>query len=89
MSERCDKCAVFHKHNDLDPCLGMLPGLMNACCGHGNVNAAYVQFLDGQCIRGSSAIVIQGELKKHSSEVPSPKNFIQGLRDQIEKGGCV
>lgn len=28
-----------------DPCLGMLPGVNNACCGHGNAHQAYVQVL--------------------------------------------
>ena len=47
-------------------CLGELIGIANACCGHGNVNKAYVQFLDGTSINGKDAIAIQDILKKHS-----------------------
>lgn len=50
--------------NELDDCLGMLPGLANACCGHNDEKSAYVQFLDGSCVRGKNAIIIQDILKK-------------------------
>lgn len=33
--------------DDHDPCIVNLPGVMNACCGHGDPNAdVYVQFWD-------------------------------------------
>ena len=35
-----------------DPCLGMLPGVTNACCGHGNPKEAYMCFESGVVIRG-------------------------------------
>lgn len=35
-----------------DPCLGRLPGVMFACCGHGQRAYAYVAFSDGTTIRG-------------------------------------
>jgi hypothetical protein len=34
-----------------DPCLGYLPGVQNACCGHG-IQYGYVQFENGLTIRG-------------------------------------
>lgn len=37
---------------DPDPCLGMLPGVVGACCGHGKKHKAYVQFEDGLTFRG-------------------------------------
>lgn len=81
----CTKCGEPHKHNEADPCLGMLPGVMNACCGHGKIGSAYLQFLDGQCIRGQSALIIIEELKKQPEEDRlRAVNFIKGLRDQIE-----
>lgn len=37
---------------DIDPCLGYLPGVTNACCGHGNPGEAYVIFENGIALRG-------------------------------------
>ncbi len=59
---RCLECPTEEGH---DSCLGVLKGLMNACCGHGDDNAAYVQFWGGHCVRGSDAITIINILKKH------------------------
>jgi hypothetical protein len=39
---------------------------MNACCGHGDIEDAYVQFLDGFSISGEDAIIILEVLKKIS-----------------------
>lgn len=40
-----------------DGCIGKLEGdVMNACCGHGEVNMAYIQSTDGECVRGQIAI---------------------------------
>lgn len=61
----CGNCGIKRTKEDHDACLGTLIGLMNACCGHGNINEAYVQFLDGECVRGEDAIVIQNILKKY------------------------
>lgn len=38
-----------------DPCLGMLPGVINACCGHGNRRTCYVMFANGPTIRYDDA----------------------------------
>lgn len=35
-----------------------LKNAMNACCGHGKDNEAYIQLLDNSCIRGKKAITI-------------------------------
>ena len=43
-------CALCHRQrvneDDPDPCLGYLPGVVNACCGHG-VQAGYLIFENG------------------------------------------
>ena len=51
-------CGVCLKHKTAeghDPCLGTLANVENACCGHGDVNAAYVIFTDGQRVAGDKA----------------------------------
>lgn len=56
----CGNCREQKAHdNETDICLGLLPGVANACCGHGDDNAAYVQLLDGSTIRGPKALIIQ------------------------------
>ena len=61
----CGHCGLWNTPEDHDGCLGTLPGLMNACCGHGNINVAYVQFWDKTCIRRDDALEIMGVLKKY------------------------
>lgn len=52
----CGNCEKENTVEGHDPCLGTLPGVMNACCGHGNESGAYVQFWDGTDIRGAKAL---------------------------------
>lgn len=62
---RCEKCGLMPTKEGHDGCLGTLPEgiVMNAYCGHGRDEIAYVQFWDGHCARGADAIKIQSELK--------------------------
>lgn len=64
----CGNCGKHYTEEGHDGCLGTLQGLMNACCGHGNIKEAYIQFWDGSCIRGEDAIDIQNILKKYSGD---------------------
>ncbi|WP_339193922.1 hypothetical protein MKY95_19215 [Paenibacillus sp. FSL P4-0176] len=51
----CGHCNKFATPEGHDPCLGTLPRVMNACCGHGSVSETYVQFMDTSCVRGKEA----------------------------------
>lgn len=51
----CPKCKLEFIWDEetksyIDPCLGRLPGVKNACCGHGK-EQAYIQFNDKKIIR--------------------------------------
>jgi hypothetical protein len=50
----CGHCGQHGSSNDghADPCLGELPGVTNACCGHGDPSMAYICFMGGLTIRG-------------------------------------
>ena len=61
----CGHCGLWNTPEGHDGCLGTLSGVMNACCGHGNINVAYVQFWDKTCIRRDDAIEIMDVLKKY------------------------
>ena len=40
--EFCNHCQMKRTENGHDPCIGELSGVMNACCGHGETDMAYV-----------------------------------------------
>ena len=40
----CNHCGLPQTPEGHDGCLGTLPGVMNACCGHGVEREAYVQY---------------------------------------------
>lgn len=50
----CLKCgsSKWSGDGEVDECLGTLPGVDNACCGHGNREEAYISFTNGVFIRG-------------------------------------
>lgn len=44
----CTKCGELCVRGEPDPCLGYLPGVAHACCGHGEpTKVAYVAFDNG------------------------------------------
>lgn len=49
----CVKCGKVSKGHEPDPCMGNLPGVENACCGHGIENDAYISFDNGITVRGT------------------------------------
>lgn len=64
---KCAACGVDQPREEApDPCLGYLPGVTNACCGHGYRAFAYVMFADWpageDCPRGDAAHLAQWEL---------------------------
>jgi len=62
----CGKCGEYRTKEGHDPCLGELPGLMNACCGHGIDTSAYAQYLNGSTVNGEEALEVFKELKNGS-----------------------
>lgn len=48
----CGHCGEHATPEGHDPCLGTLPGVRNACCGHGDRGEAYVVFEGGFRIAG-------------------------------------
>lgn len=48
----CGYCNFTNTQEGHDGCFGRLPGVMNACCGHGDSRLAYIQFTAGLALRG-------------------------------------
>lgn len=62
----CIKCGKPPTKEGHDGCLGTLDEsvVMNACCGHGRDDMAYIQFWDTECIRGEEALKFIERLKE-------------------------
>ena len=64
----CGECNLYPTKEGHDGCFhGSLPGVMAACCGHGDTDA-YVMFLDHTRIGGEDALKIMDILKKYVQE---------------------
>lgn len=61
----CNKKGVVEGNEVYDPCIGKLPNIINACCGHGHIKSAYIQFKDKTRIAGQHAINKMKELTKN------------------------
>ena len=50
----CAKCGkeTTLGEGEVDPCLGVLPGVDNACCGHGRREDAFIRFQNGVYVEG-------------------------------------
>jgi hypothetical protein len=49
VSRPCPRCGKYQTAEGHDPCIRNLPGIKNACCGHG-VKEGYLQFSDGRIL---------------------------------------
>lgn len=67
----CGACGLKRTPQGHDGCIGTLPEdkVMNACCGHGEDRTAYVQFWDGDIIRGNEALEYQFKHKSKMKKV--------------------
>ncbi len=68
VNRTCGHYGKPQTENGHDGCIGTIDGVMNACCGHGVENEAYIQFLSGDCIRGEMALEIIDKIRGKSNE---------------------
>ena len=91
LDRKCAHCGRERTEEDHDGCLGTLIGLANACCSHGEIHSAYVQFFDGTCIRGEDAILIQEVLKRNRSGATNTEKLVwlegalKSMAQELEK----
>ncbi len=60
----CGHCGLENTKEGHDGCLGNLPGVQNACCGHGGARIAYVQHDNGESVHGEKALIEIQRLKQ-------------------------
>lgn len=70
--DHCSHCNKNRTPEGHDGCIGTLPNVMNACCGHGEDSVAYVQFDHKDYNSEPNKILLQGQealayIKKYSS----------------------
>jgi hypothetical protein len=54
--ERCPRCGSEPTTQGHDACLANLPGVVNACCGHG-LMPPYATLSSGFCLRGKALLI--------------------------------
>lgn len=60
----CGHCGKDKTDEGHDACLGTLPLISNACCGHGMISDTYIQFFNFLCFRGRFAKIVIKILKR-------------------------
>jgi hypothetical protein len=75
----CGFCGLDTPESGHDPCVGELPSVMNACCGHGQTDEAYVQFSQNCRISGQSALLYIRRMKC-GNVTNKAKTYMSGLR---------
>ena len=63
-SKGCGHCGLADTLEGHDGCLGALSGVLNACCGHGIVQDAYVQLESGESLYGEEAVDYMSKIRK-------------------------
>lgn len=67
--ENCVYCGLQRTEEGHDGCIGTLKNVMNACCGHGQDESAYVQFNHDEYSINPNKYIIKGvEAVKYISE---------------------
>lgn len=69
MNNPCDHCGLSCTIVGHDACLGVLPDVWNACCGHGRQSASYIDFKNGVRVTGFKVGTTEGRYKTIKPEV--------------------
>lgn len=75
-SRPCGSCGGPETEDGHDHCLGELPGVVNACCGHGVIVEAYAQFGDGSRLAGNEAAAFF-KMAKRTIALPADEESIE------------
>jgi hypothetical protein len=59
----CPECGMARGADGYDPCLGELPSVVSACCGHGghphNCENGYIVFTNGTIVRFEKLTMVE------------------------------
>lgn len=65
----CGHCGLYNTPEDHDGCLGAMPNVINACCGHGEIGEAYVQLTSKEIFRGEEALNLIEKLRTSDEQL--------------------
>jgi hypothetical protein len=91
----CAKCRQPRSKQGHDPCIANLPGVLDACCGHG-VGDGYIMFVDGRIIRGPFTVELDmvptieerfQEFHGLGPEIKTPQQLVERLAREHGIGG--
>lgn len=80
VSRPCPKCGKLPTKEGHDACLGTLPGVFAACCGHG-VEKGYVMFENGMTIKGEWSM--EGKAGARAA-ICGKEHALQAIRQTLE-----
>ena len=69
-NRECGHCRLPNRPDKHDACLGVLPRVMNACCGHGDETFAYTTSQCTRCGEGVTRRALYGGYCDHCGEEP-------------------
>ena len=78
----CLHCGLKRTSEGHDGCIGTLPNVMNACCGHGRTSEAYIQFNHKDYKENPNKYRIAGQ--KALDFIAKSKPLIKLLGDDVE-----
>lgn len=81
--KHCDKKSIIDGNEEYDACIGSVQGACNACCGHGDVARAYIQFFDESHIKGQDALDIMKIMSKTPNDALSGKELIEKMEYHV------
>lgn len=76
----CVACGRLKDPDGPDPCMGMLPGVSFACCGHGCKRMAYVAYANGATLRHDEALA---RLRVSGADIPDVEVGEAGLQGTL------
>jgi len=81
----CQTCSQEIPTDGPDPCLGMLPGVWAACCGHGD-GEGYIAFEYGRTVRFWPTVVTRDEHCTPASRDEGPLEIVDfHIRRRMER----
>lgn len=66
-NRRCGHCGLPNTPEGHDGCLGTLPGVWGACCGHGQPGEAFILYPDRRIVEDYEALSLLQDLKASKS----------------------
>ena len=80
-NKQCQRCKLMLPESGPDPCLGHLPGVKFACCGHGSKEGGYISFENGRIIRFPVLTHVEQRYGPMDYETLLEKRFTERWKD--------